>query len=333
MGPDVEIADETIQFSDAEREAWRNPAPARLIFDLSLPWLQAIVGCAIFISHPAIWTWLVAVLFISGAQHGLSLVSHEAVHRLVWPADKRVNDFIATYFFAAPSVLPFNVYRQRHLLHHRLVSRVGDTKSYYLRDLSGLRLFWEIIRSVTGIDYVVQATGALESGKDDAQYDKFEENLAKDKRSLVITHLVLLGVFTAFDPLHFGIPTYYFILWLGPMLTTSLLFGKLRSIVEHQPPPSGYDAQTETEYFKNTPGPMLRSVRATWLERFFLSKINFHYHGEHHLWPWISYQHLPEVNRRLWQDRELGTLRKINGNVVVCDRGYLSVIWRLMRAE
>jgi len=323
---------ESIQFSAQEREQYRRPNTARLIFDLCLPWVQAIVGAAIFIANPGVLTWLVAVLLIAGAQHGLSLISHEAVHRLVWPANKRINDFVATYFFAAPAILPFNIYRQRHLIHHRLVSKEGDTKNYYLRDLSGIRLFKEILKSVTGVDYFVQAFSALDAGKGE-EYDNFEENLNRDKRSLIIVHLFLLGAFTAFDPLHYYIPTYYVLLWLGPMITVSLLFGKLRSIVEHQPPPSGYDSSIETDFFRNTAGPMLRSVRATWIERLFFSKINFHYHGEHHLWPWISYQHLPKVNAKLWQGRELGELREINGNVVVCERSYIAVIFRLMRGR
>lgn len=324
---------ETVTFSAQEREQYRNPSLPRLVFDLSLPWLQALLGCAIFVANPGVLTWLVGVCLIGGAQHGLSLVSHEAAHRLVWPANKKINDFVANYFFAAPSLLPFNVYRQRHMLHHKLVSREGDTKSYYLRDLRGVRLFKEILRSLVGMDYLVQATGALKAGQQDEDYDDFEGNFKKDKRSLLITHGILFLAFLAVDPLFFGIPTYYVLLWLGPMVTVSLLFAKLRSIVEHQPPPQ-YDAvDTRTDYFKNTHAPMLRSVHASWFERLFFSKINFHYHAEHHLWPWINYQHLPAVNKKLWQGHAPREAREINGNLVVCDRSYLSVLARLMRAK
>lgn len=324
---------EKIAFTAQERELYRTPKLPKLIFDLMLPWLQAVLGCSLFIANPGIATWLVAVLLISGAQHGLSLISHEAVHRLVWPASKKTNDFIATYFFAAPSLLPFNIYRQRHLIHHRMVSMEGDTKTYYLRDLRGSRLITEILRSLTGVDYILQAREALRAGKQGEEYDDFAENFSNDKRSLVIVHGVLFLTFLAVDPFYYGIPTYYVLLWLGPMVTLSLLFGKLRSIVEHQPPPEFDHAADETEYFKNTHGPMLRSVRANWLERLVLSKINFHFHGEHHLWPWISYQYLPQVNKKLWQDYELGTCRAINGNIVVCDKSYTSVLRTLMRGS
>lgn len=324
---------ETITFSAAEREAYRQPELPALIIDLALPWLQILLGVALFACFPGGITWVIAIILIAGGQHGLSLISHEAVHRLLWPNSKRINDFVATYFFAAPSLLPFNVYRQRHLLHHRLVSQPDDTKTYYFRNLRGSRLVREVAKSLTGIDYLLQAHAALKAGKSGTEYDNFEDNLSRDKRSILIVHGILFLGFLAIDPLHFGIPTYYVILWLGPMVTLSLLFGKLRSIVEHQPPPQYDGIEQRTGFFKNTEGPMLRSVHATWAERLVLSKINFHYHAEHHLWPWISYQHLPAVNQKIWRGADPGTLRHINGNIVVNDKSYSSVLLMLMRGS
>lgn len=317
---------EEITFTAAEREAWRKPHRGRLLLDLCLPWLQVFLGAALFINNPGIWTWLLAVVIIAGGQHGLSLITHEAAHRLLFPGNTRLNDRVATYLFAAPSLLPFNVYRQRHLLHHKLVSMENDTKSYYLRDLRGLRMLSEVLKSLLGIDYIVQARSALAAGNDAETFENFEANLRRDQVSIIISHLVLLGAFTAFDPLTYWIPLYYIILWLVPMVTVSLLFAKLRSIVEHQPPRQGIDIDKDSPYFLGTPAPMLRSVHARWYERLVFSKIFFHYHGEHHLWPWVSYQHLPTVNGRIWEGREQGTLRRINGYLVACDSNYLSVL-------
>ena len=329
---DSTSSQESILFTDEERGYYRKPKTARLIVDLSLPWLQAILGCAIFIAYPSFWSWLIAVFIIAGAQHGLSLISHEAAHRLICPQDKRKNDLIATYLFAAPALLPFNVYRQRHLIHHRLVSQPGDTKSFYLRDLRGGRFSAEILKSLSGIDYLIQAFEALRAGKDEG-YNQFDANLRRDKISIVTVHLVLFFAFTIFDPFHFGVPTYYFILWLWPMVTVSFLFGKLRSIVEHQPPRTGSEEVPETPYFLNTSGPLLRTVNATFMERLFLSKINFHYHGEHHLWPWISYQYLPEINARIWKGNEHKNSLLLNGNLMVFDRSYCSVLRDIMHGK
>ena len=54
-------------------------------------------------------------------------------------------------------------------------------------------------------------------------------------------------------------------------------------------------------YYKATAGPFARSVRASWIERMFLSKVNFCYHNEHHLWPQVSYQYLPRLRRRVME--------------------------------
>lgn len=323
---------EGIQFTAEERLHYRHPKVGRLIFDLSMPWVQAILGCALFIVYPSIWTWLIAIFIIAGAQHGLSLIAHEASHLLIWPQDKRKNDLIGTYLFAAPTILPFNVYRQRHVIHHRLVSQPGDTKDVYLRDWRGWRFFAEVLRSLSGTEYLLKVRDALRTGKG-AEYEKFESYLRHDQITILVVNGVIFLALTFFDPLHFGIPTYYFILWLWPMLTLSFLFGKIRALIEHQPLRSGRTEAPETPYFMNTPGPMLRSVKATWLERLFLSKINFHYHAEHHLWPWISYQHLPEMNSRIWQGHEQDKPLNIDGNFVVSGRSYIAGIRDVIRGK
>lgn len=321
-----------LQFTEEERFRFRRPRVGRLVFDLSLPWLQVIAGCSIFIVYPAFWTWIVAAFLIAGAQHGLSLIAHEASHFLVWPTDKRKNDWIGTYLFAAPTVLPFNVYRQRHVIHHRLVSQVGDTKNVYLRDWSGWRFMLEVLRSLVGLDYVLKVREAMRIGKG-VEYEKFDTNLRRDQIAILGVNGIIFLVITFFDPLYYGIPTYYFLLWLWPLVTLSFLFAKIRALVEHQPPRAGYDKTMKTRFFMNTPGPMLRSVRAAWFERVFLSKINFHYHAEHHLWPWISYQHLPEINSRIWRGHSMKEPMVFNDNFIVMERDYTSVLREIIQGK
>jgi|TARA_R110002072_G_scaffold109128_3_gene236188 fatty acid desaturase len=321
-----------IEFTDEERLYYRRPKIPRLIFDLSMPWLQAVLGCALFIAYPSIWSWLVAIFVIAGGQHGLSLIAHEASHLLVCPQNKRINDWIGMYLFAAPTILPFNVYRQRHVIHHRLVSQPGDTKNVYLRDWRGWLFFSEVVKSISGADYLFKVRDVLQTGKGD-EYEKFDTHLRRDQIRIIVVNAIIFGAITLFDPLHYGIPTYYFILWLWPMLTLSFLFAKIRALIEHQPARNGMSTTEETPYFMNTPGPMLRSVKASWIERLFLSKINFHYHAEHHLWPWISYQHLPEINSRIWEGHENEESLIIKGNFVVVGDTYTAGIKDVIRGK
>ncbi len=320
------------QFTAEERLRYRRPRTFRLILDLSLPWGQAILGCAIFIAYPSFWSWLIAIFFIAGAQHGLSLIAHEGAHRLIRPQDTRKNDWISTYLFAAPVALPFNVYRQRHVIHHRLVSQAGDTKNVYRRDWRGWLFLAEILRSLSGLDYVLKARDALHAGKSE-DYEQFNANLRRDQIAILVVNSILFLILTLFDPLYFGIPTYYFILWFWPLVTVSFLFAKIRALVEHQPWRTVRVESSVSPYYMNTPGPMLRSVKAALSERIYLSKINFHYHAEHHLWPWISYQYLPEINSRIWQGHEHEDSLMLNGNFVTYEESYTTVIRGVIRGK
>jgi fatty acid desaturase len=291
---------EPIRFSRQERSRLSAPATPKLALDVSMMCAQIAVGIAVFASHPSFWSWVVAAFLIGGGQHGLTMVAHEAVHTLVWPQSRRVNDWLGGYLFAGPTLLPYGVYRERHLAHHRFVSTANDTKSLYRRDLAGWRFVTEALRSLSGRDYIVQVLDVLRRGREDAGRNSsadFENAFPRDALRIGIVQAALFMAFLPFDPRWHGIPTYYLLLWLAPIMTTLFWFSKLRSCVEHRPLRS--EAGTHEAFFMGTSAPMLRSVRATWFERLFFSKINFHYHGEHHLWPWISYQHLPEASTRL----------------------------------
>lgn len=322
---------DTLQFSAEERRNFRQPKLARLILDFSLPWIQLLLGCTLFVLYPNVWTWVIAVIIIAGGQHGLSMISHEAAHRLIWPTDKRINDTIGRYLFAGPVMLPFGVYRKRHLIHHRLVSLPGDTKDFYLRDLRGVHFYIEVLRSLCGIDYLLQALGAIRYQQGD-EHEAMRMDLRTDRRALIVAQGVIFLAFLSVDPLHYGVPTYYFLLWLGPLTTVSFLFGKLRSVVEHQPSRMG-NADGDTQYFLNTPGPLLRTVRASWLERLCLSKIHFHFHAEHHLWPWISYQYLPRIHARIWQGQQQHNTVMLEGNLLVREKSYSAALGKVFRGQ
>ena len=86
-----------------------------------------------------------AALLISGGQHGLALIAHEFIHYNVVPGNRRLNDFLGTWLFAAPGGVPFTLFRHRHFLHHRYYSTDQDTKTMYRRDIRGMKLWPEIL--------------------------------------------------------------------------------------------------------------------------------------------------------------------------------------------
>jgi fatty acid desaturase len=313
------------QFCPDEKEKYRSVNITKLVIDLAMPWLQILIGCGIFIFSPSVLTWLIAILVIAGGLHGLSMISHEAAHRLIWQNNSKVNDTIGAYLFAAPVLLPFTLYRQRHLAHHQLVSKENDTKTFYRRSIEGKDFIKKVLLALSRIDYLLQAITALKAD-DNTKSSIKNVDLTSDKLSIIVMHFILFLCFIAVDPLYLRVPTYYIILWTTPLVTISFLFGKLRSIAEHQPP-STVAGRISTEYYLNTQGPLLRSVEPLMVDRLFLSKINFH--AEHNLWPWIPYQNLPKANKKLWQSTTKPRL--INGYILVVDKTYFKVFYDMIR--
>jgi fatty acid desaturase len=327
----VADAGERILFTREERSKLGTPRVTRVVVDLSLVWLQALTGCALFMLFPSLWTYPVAILLIGSAQHGLHLVAHECVHNLLVPGNRRLNDWIGSQLFAGPVMLPFLVFRRRHVNHHRFVSTQEDTKFVYRRDLRGWRFVLEFVRSLSMVEYLQQVVAALRVGRRGGVGEGFHAILRRDARAILAAQAVIFLAFLLFDPLWHGIPTYYVLLWLVPAVTTNYWVGKLRSVVEHHPFRVDTRPGSGSPYFMETPVPLLRSVRARWWERILLSKLNFHFHGEHHLWPWISYQHLPAVSERLW--RGGSGRRTIDGQTVWMGDDYTTVLRSLARGE
>lgn len=302
----------------------RQPNPWRMSVDFGLVWLQATAGVSLFAMFWNVPSFVIGALLVGSAQHGFGLIAHEGAHRLIVPGQRRINDAIARLLFAAPTLLPFALYRERHFAHHRLVSTREDTKELYRRELVGWRLPLEVARSLCGLDYLSQVASVLRRGSKPAAAEpaagtgtRLPDWLLQDGPAICAVQLVLFGVMSSVHVL------LYPLMWLLPNMTVAMLCSKVRSAVEHHPTAEEAGAVQPTGYFKNTAEPFFRSVRASWLERVFVSKINFHYHGEHHCWPGVSYQYLPMLHDRL----EGHGLFAAAG--IVTDRTYLSSLRKL----
>ena len=291
--------------SSSERQAWNEPSRLPMLVHFMAVWVQVVAGLALFLAFPNVATFLIGFVIVAGGQHGLALVTHEFTHYLVFPKRRRLNDVIGAWFFAGPSGLAFDLYRHRHFAHHRLYSTEDDTKTVYRRDYTGGRLVLECVRSLSGLDYMQQVVNVLRrQGKDKRDAGARTVSLPRAMVPLIGSQLVIAAILCLIDPV------VYVALWVVPLLTLTQLFSKLRSSVEHLPLKCESGEDPNGKYFKGTSGPFARSVRASLLERLFLSKVNFCYHNEHHLWPQVSYQHLPKLRRRLLEHERDNTDRK-----------------------
>lgn len=306
-----------------EISKFRFPKRSQLIWDLTLIWIQIVMPIFVFIISGSLLVIPFTVILVGAAQHGLSLVAHEGTHYLLSPS-KKINDFVARWFFAAPALLPFSIYRKRHFQHHIYLSTEKDTKELYKRNIQGGLAFIELFKSLLGFDFLMQVRSVLKRMHSDNKVDASQNKpipiygVIYDFFSIILVQSIIFLCL-----LQFGIYT-YLIFWLIPLVTISMLCGKVRSIVEHQPDEFIQQGNLTTKYFANSPTPILRSVKPNFLEGLLLWKINFSFHAEHHFYPFISYQYLPTIHDRLKENCDLAKCGYRYAN------SYAKMLWQLI---
>lgn len=294
--PEIDVPQSSFRslVSGEELQRLRQPDPLRVAFDLALIWMQIVLAVGLYLWHPAWWTFALAFFLVAGGQHGLMLATHEFSHYSLFPNDRRLNDFLGTWIFGAPSGIPLAIFRQRHFKHHRTYSTEEDPKRVYRHDFRGAGLWREIARSLSGYEFLHHAWEAREQEAREAALGRPGPSPFDALPPLALAQGVIFLVFTLVAS-----PWLYLTLWLLPLLTLSDLFQKIRAAMEHRPLHEDRDAAPASGYYGGTPGPFVRTVRASLFERLFVCKLNFGFHVEHHLWPQISYQHLPSLRPRL----------------------------------
>jgi fatty acid desaturase len=287
----------------------KNASIFRTIFDLHLIWAQAAAFILIAIYSQYWPIFILSILFIGGAQHGLSLAAHEGSHFLMFNS-RRINDFVSRYFFAAPVLIPFSLYRKRHSQHHEFLATNKDTKELYKRKIVGINLFFEIIKSIFFYDFFSQVISVLRRFiySDTKNNPKlpllslFKKEFLFDIFSILVIQIVIFIIFL----LIFNFK-YYISLWILPLISSRMLFAKLRSIGEHQP--KVFKVNKKTMYYGNSSTPIMRTFKSNFIEKLLFSPLNFNYHGEHHIYPYVSYQNLPKLHQMFMSDSNSSILR------------------------
>ena len=287
-----------------EMRAFSRPSGWRIARDLTAIWVQIVAAGALYVLHPAWWTYAAAFVLIAGGQHGLAMATHEFAHYSVWPAKRRLNDALGGWLFGAPVGIPLAIFRHRHFEHHRTFSTHEDPKTVYRHSVRGGRLLREIVRGLVGWEFIGHARIARARHARDAAAGNPGPSLAGALPPLLAAQTAVALVFTLVAS-----PWLYVTLWLLPLVTLSQLLQTMRAIIEHRPLEERMGADSGSRYYGGTAGPFVRSVRASWWERLLVCKLNFGFHAEHHLWPQVSYQYLPVLRDRLEQAGAFGDAR------------------------
>ena len=254
-----------------------------------------------FFTWPSLW-FLVGLVLIGVAQHGLFILAHEAAHYRLF-GNRWVND-LSGRVIGMCSGISMCTYRVTHRLHHNDLYGKQDPdtaihggyprgRAYLLRklleDLVGLNA-WKTFAYFFGSPAINEATGTQIRPLDDTS--PHLRAAARQDRWLVLGFHVLAPVLAwAWG----GWPglAWYGALWLLPLLTVLQPILRLRAVCEH-------GAVTDL----SSPLTAARSNRTwgsatNWLGRFFLFPHHVNYHLEHHLYPAVPHYRLPVLHRIL----------------------------------
>ena len=258
------------------RSGLRHIDNIRNVWSVGGCWLQIVLPVALAVrpGHPVVWA---AAFLVAGRNFArLSILAHEAAHRLLF-TNRRLNDAVGRWLLAYPAFLPLDVYRRGHLAHHG--DEMGPDEpdralyaGYPIRRDSFRRKLTRDAVGISGWKNLRPLLMALRSG-----------TARPVAARILLAQAALLAVCASL-----GRPELYLFLWLAPWLTVWRVLNRLRSIAEHGGMTRSTDRRLTTHH-----------VRQTRLARFWIVPYNTGWHLAHHVDIGVPWRHLPALHREL----------------------------------
>ncbi|MEM9820190.1 MAG: fatty acid desaturase family protein [Bacteroidota bacterium] len=254
-----------------------------------LDWLTifATIWLCIHYFHP-LW-YLLAVITIGARMHALAILMHDATH-FQFLKNRQWNDRLTNWLTMFPLFTSIEKYRQNHLRHHRHLNTEDDpdwvaklgkraftfpkTKGEFLTTTFSYLLLYQ------GVNDAIWFLKRFGTPQKDGSKQK-----TNTKEQLLFYVLLAIGLTLS------GAWKYFLLFWVVPYLSTFFMFQYIRSVAEHFGDLAYDHLLTST-----------RSVKATWMEAFFIAPHNVGYHLEHHLYPGVPFYHLPQLHQLLMSD-------------------------------
>jgi fatty acid desaturase len=237
--------------------------------------------------------WFLVLWLIAALQHRLSIIQHEAVHKMLF-RNRLMNDVVGLWIAGAAVGAPPGAGRHAHLAHHASLGTEHDGEPGYMsapKTKAGL-LRWVVFK-LFGIESALRllelSLNSLRSRKPvTVENQKSVGYVAQPAKQ----DLIIVACTQACIALTFTLTIgwyYYLLLWVLPLFTVTRLLMGLRNFAEHAEQP---EKTIPEEHYLN-------SIYCNRVEEFFFSPLCFNYHAEHHLFPGVPTWRLPKLSREL----------------------------------
>ena len=259
------------------RSEWRLVPDRRNALTVLMAWGQSFGVVALAAYLDRWWAYVLAFFLMGRAFALLSILSHEAAHRLLF-SNRRVNDLVGRWLLAYPAFTPFDVYRRAHMAHHK--DEMGpdepDMGLYSGYPISRASMRRKLTRDALGVSGWKNLRPLL---------------VATSRRSsrpvairILLVQLVLwAGMWTAS-----GRWWLYPLLWLAPWMTVWRVLNRLRAIAEHAGMERSADRRKTTHVVRQRP-----------MARFWIVPYNTGFHLAHHVDSGIPWRRLPVLQQEL----------------------------------
>lgn len=242
-------------------------------------WLVIAACMLVFARWPNPFTWLVCSALIGGRQLGLSILMHDAAHRVLM-RHAGLNDFAGHWLCGGAVGAHMYDYRPYHLSHHRHTQQDQDPDLVLSAPfpISASSLWRKVWRDMSGRTGIKQRVAQLRPTA-----SRGVSGVLRHGKAFVLCNLLLLGLLWSA-----GQPMLYVWLWLLPLLTWFQLFSRVRNIAEHAV------TGDRNNRLRNT-----RTTFANLFERALVAPYWVNYHLEHHLYTFVPCWKLRQAHRLL----------------------------------
>lgn len=248
-------------------------------------WIVIFGSMAVVAAFPNPLTYIAAIAIIGARQLGLAILMHDGAHGIL-TRHLKLNNFLSQWLCAYPMLAETGAYRRYHLKHHAHTQQPEDPDLILSAPFPITRKSFrrKMIRDLTGQTGYQQRKAQIVNawGKADLS---FAQHVAHYGQKLGRATAFQLGLFALLALA--GHWTFFFTLWLLPMLTWQQVITRIRNIAEH----AMVDAN---DPFRNA-----RTTQTNFLERVFIAPYWVNYHVEHHLMMWVPCYNLPMARRFL----------------------------------